>query len=219
MKLLATSLSALVLLVPAAAMADETPTPAPAPTQVAAAPGPIVELTADEPNATIERRASTTSPTVPLLETGVLSVGHWEHTCVAPCQMKLDPRYAYRVAGDGLVPTSSFAIPRGQDQVRVEAKMGSSTGRVAGVLGTVGGVMAIAAGGLALAATPILESEDVGSKGFRSAMLVGGVTVASIGIISTAVGLYLWLSNGSTVRTETPLPSAPYASSAAQASR
>ena len=160
---------------------------------------PVVELSADDERATIERRASTTSPTVPLLETGVLSMGHWEHACVSPCEMRLDPRYAYRIAGDGLVPSDSFTLPRGQDRVRVDARMGSSTGRVVGVLAMAGGVLAVAGGGLALAATPILESEDVGSQGFRTAVLAGGIGAVSVGAVSAAVGLFLWLTNGSSV--------------------
>jgi hypothetical protein len=175
----------------------------------AAAPpdnAPVVELSADDGRATIERRAATTGPTVPLLETGILSVGHWEHACIAPCQLKLDPRYAYRVAGDGLVPTDSFALPRGQERVKVDAKMGSSTGRTIGVLSTVGGALAIVGGGLALAATPILENEEVGSKGFRSAVLAGGIGFVSLGVVAASVGLFLWLTNGSSAHTEPGVP-------------
>ena len=64
--------------------------------------------------ATIERRGNTTSTTLPVVEMG-LSMGHWEHACVAPCELRLDPKYAYRVGGDGLVPTNTFALPRGAD--------------------------------------------------------------------------------------------------------
>lgn len=196
------------------------PLPAPAPSASTDAPAPssapVVELTADDGRATIERRAATTSPTVPLLETGVISMGHWEHACVAPCQARLDPRYVYRVAGDGLVPTDSFALPRGQDHVRVEAKMGSSVGRVFGVLATAGGALAIAGGGLALAATPILESEDVGSKGFRTGVLASGIGLVSVGVVSATVGLFLWLSNGSSAHASPSLASGSPARSAAR---
>jgi hypothetical protein len=168
-----------------------------------AADKPTVELSADDTRATIERRVATSSPGgLPLVETGVFSVGHWEHQCIAPCSVQLDPKYAYRVAGDGLVPTDSFAIPRTPGKVRVDAQMGSSTGRVLGVIGTLGGALAIAGGGAALVATPILESNDVGSKGFRSAVLAGGVGLVSVGVVSAAIGLYLWISNGSHARTE-----------------
>jgi hypothetical protein len=188
---------------PSAAPAEHSPVKAANPTPTDA---PVVELSADDGRATIERRAATTGPTVPLLETGVLSMGHWEHACIAPCQLKLDPRYAYRVAGDGLVPTDSFALPRGQERVKVDAKMGSSTGRTIGVLSTVGGALAIVGGGLMLAATPILENEEVGSKGFRSAVLAGGIGFVSIGVVAASVGLFLWLTNGSSAHAE---PGAP----------
>lgn len=166
------------------------------------ADAPVVELTADDGRATLERRASTSSPTVPLFETGALSMGHWEHACVAPCQVRLDARYAYRVAGDGLVPSDSFTLPRGGDRVRVDARMGSSVGRVVGVLATAGGLLAMAGGGVALAATPILESEDVGSEGFRAGVLAGGIGAVTVGAVSAAVGLFLWLTNGSDARAE-----------------
>jgi hypothetical protein len=44
---------------------------------------------------------------------------------------------------------------------------------------------------------PILESEDVGSKGFRTGVLAGG-----IGAVAATVGLFLWLTNGSSAHAE-----------------
>jgi len=189
MTLTALAVPVLVTIAPRTAHADEP----------AAAPATVVQLDADDQRATIERRVGTQSPSgMPLLETGLFSVGQWEHACVAPCTLKLDTRYAYRVAGDGLVPTDSFALPHDADRVRVDAKMGSSTGRVAGVVTTGGGILAIAAGGLALIATPILASEDVGSQGFRSGVLAGGVGALSVGVLAVGIGTILWLTNGST---------------------
>jgi hypothetical protein len=210
-------------LVPRAANAEEAPAPAPAPAPPASgavaaaaalpprtvvgapappAPASLVELAADDSRATIERRVGTTTPSgMPLFETGLFAVGQWEHACVAPCSVRLDPRYAYRVAGDGLVPTDSFALPRGDGRVRVDARMGSSTARIAGALTTGAGVAALALGGLALVATPILHSEDVGSQGFRTGVLAGGVGAVSVGVIAVGVGTLLWLTNGSSART------------------
>lgn len=175
--------------------------------------GPVVELSADDGNATIEKRTGTTAPSLGILETGILSVGQWQHACVAPCQMRLDPRFTYRVAGDGLVPTSSFVLPRGEDRVRIDAKMGSSPARVSGMILTGAGAAAIALGGAALIASPILASEDAGSEGFRTAVLAGGIGAVSVGAIAATVGLFMWLSNGSsayprTVASSSPSPSA-----------
>lgn len=213
----------LLTMAPGIARADEPSAPAttgvPAtPASVEAAPaarpshpaaptasGPTVELSADDARATIERRVGTTSPGgMPLLETGLFSVGHWEQQCVAPCSVQLDPRYTYRVSGDGLVPTDGFAIPRSGagDRVRVDATMGSSTGRVVGAASTVGGAGLMALGTLALILTPIFESNDVGSDGFRTGLAVGGVSALSVGALAVGAGLYLWFANGSHARTQ-----------------
>lgn len=194
----------LVGVAPATARADEAPAPAvPASSSAPPSAATVVQLDADDHRATIERRVGTTSASgMPLLETGLFSVGQWAHACIAPCSLALDTRYAYRVAGDGLVPTDSFALPRGGDHVRVDARMGSSTGRVAGVAATAGGIAALGAGAIALIATPILHSEDVGSEGFRTGVLAGGLGAVSVGVVAIGVGALLWLTNGSTARTE-----------------
>jgi hypothetical protein len=156
------------------------PAAAPAPAPAAATDTAVVQLDADDHRATIERRLGTQSASgIPLVETGLFSVGQWQQACVAPCSLSLDTRYSYRVAGDGLVPTDSFVLPRSVDRVRVDAKMGSSTGRVAGALVTGGGLLAVAAGTVALIATPILHSEDVGSEGFRTGVFAGGLAAGT----------------------------------------
>jgi hypothetical protein len=210
------ALPALVTLAARTARADEPP-PAtvPALAQVApsastvtvagpaAAGGTVVELSADDGRATMERRLATISPSgLPVVETGLFAVGQWEYACVAPCTMKVDTRYTYRVAGDGLVPTESFGLPHSADRVRVDAKMGSSMGRVAGGLTTGMGIAAIAVGGLALIGTPILQNEDIGTKGFRTGVLAGGIGAVSVGVLAVGVGTFLWFSNVSTAHTQ-----------------
>ena len=204
MSLTAFAVPVLVAIAPRTAHAEDPVAPpvalAPAPAAPASA---VVQLDADDGRATIERRVGTQSPSgLPLLETGLFSLGQWQHACVAPCTLALDTRYAYRVAGDGLVPTDSFSLPHTGEKVRVDAKMGSSTGRVAGALVTGGGLLAIAAGTVALVATPILHSEDVGSEGFRTGVLAGGIGAVSVGVIAVGVGTFLWLTNGSTAHTQ-----------------
>jgi hypothetical protein len=187
-----------------AAAASAPAAPAAAREEAASAPAaarveaPVIELHADDGNATIERRTGTsTYAGIPLVDSSVASVAHWEQACVAPCALRLDPRYTYRVAGDGLVPSGSFALPRSGDHVRVDAKMGSQTGRLLGIGMTGLGALGVVTGGLAVGAFPVLDSQDVGSRGFRTAVLAGGLSVLAAGLVTGITGLYLWLSNGS----------------------
>ena len=200
--------AAFALALPSIALAEEPKTsentaekPADKPAGKA---GPVVELSADENGATIEKRTATSGVTgLGPLETGALSIGHWQEVCVAPCQVRLDPNASYRVSGDGLVPTHSFILPRNEDRVRVDARMGSSPARLGGILLTAGGIASLAAGGLALAVSPVLASEDVGSEGFRTAVIAGGIGAVSLGAIALTTGLFMWLSNGSSAHTQT----------------
>jgi hypothetical protein len=216
----AAALAAAICALPSAARADEPAAPpvaAPGPSLVAPAPAAIpaptakpesgktvtVELQSNDEHATIERRLGTTQLAgLPFVDTSFSAVGHWEESCVAPCELKLDPHYSYRVAGDGLTPTRSFALPRDKDRVRLSAEMGSSSGRLAGVVLTSIGAGTAFLGGAALIASPILESQDVGSKGFRSIVLAGGAIFLAAGVLEMGMGLYLWATNGSSVRAD-----------------
>lgn len=162
-----------------------------------------VELQSNSARATIEKRVGTTSlPALPFSDTSFGSVSHWEHACVAPCELKLDPHYAYRVAGDGLTPSQSFALPRNKDKVTLSAEMGSSPARLSGMALTALGIGSALLGGTALVLSPVLEGQDVGSKGFRTGVLAGGVVFLTAGVLEMSMGLYLWLTNGTTVRAD-----------------
>jgi hypothetical protein len=188
---------------PASALADE-PAPVPSGTpQATPSRGVVVELQTNDGRATIERRVGTTSlAPMPFMDASLAAVGHWAEECIAPCEVKLDPRYSYRVAGDGLTPSGSFALPRDKDRVRLSAEMGSSSARLAGILLTGVGVGTALLGGTALILTPIFENQDVGSKTFRSVVLAGGVAFAAAGVLEIGMGLYLWATNGSSVRAD-----------------
>ncbi len=193
-----------VTLAARAARADEA-TPRP-PEAVSSGRPVTVELHTNDGRATIERRTgSSTLSGLALADLSLGSAGHWETVCVAPCVARLDALHPYRVGGDGLVPTSTFSLPSGRDRVRVDATLGSSNARALGILMTAGGAAGMALGGAALIASPIFASEDVGSQGFRTAVLVGGTGVLALSTLVTAAGLYLWLGNGSSVRLEPPV--------------
>jgi hypothetical protein len=193
------------------AAADEAAPAPPAPPPVsAAAPPPApearrveVELQSNDSRATIERRVGTTSLAgLPFVDGSFAGVGLWQEECVAPCEVKLDPRYSYRVAGEGVTPSESFALPKGRDKVHISAEMGSSRWRLAGILTTGLGAGTAAVGATALALTPVFENNDVGSKGFRQAVLVGGIVALAAGVLELGAGLYMWQTNGTSVRSD-----------------
>jgi hypothetical protein len=193
---------ATLLLAAVPAFADE-PSPAPVPPPAPTAKTVTVQLQSNDEHATIERRVGTIQLSgLPFTDTSFAAVGHWEEECIAPCEVKLDPHHSYRVAGDGLTPTRSFALPRDKDSVRLSAEMGSSMARFAGLALSAIGAGTTFLGGAALVASPILESQDVGSKGFRSAVLAGGAIFLAAGVLEMGMGLYLWATNGSTVRAD-----------------
>ncbi len=178
---------------------------APAP-HVGASPGlhPItVVLRADDGRATVERRTEVKSLVgFPLKDLSLASVATWEQACVAPCEVTLDSRYSYRIAGEGLVPSDAFTLPQGKDRVKLDAKMGSAYGRVGGGILSVAGAAGVVLGGAMLVATPILEGNGVGSKEFRSGILVGGASLAGLGAMALVSGLWLFFQNDTTVRAD-----------------
>lgn len=169
-----------------------------------ASPGPTVELRANETTATLERRTGTSTLSgLPWPDLSIGGVSQWQTACVAPCSVPLSAQYTYRVSGDGRVPTSSFTLPRGRDHVTVDADLGKSSGRIAGLGFLATGVGAMVLGGAALVASPVLSANDVGSTGFRTTVLSGGVAVTSVGAVLVAVGVTLWLTNASSLKLET----------------
>ena len=180
--------------------AEKKPDPASFSAPEATPPKATVVVNADSNRATIERRVSTSSYSgLPLADASFGSVSQWEQVCVAPCERPLDKRHSYRIAGDGLVPSDSFTLPPDRDRLRLDAKMGSSYGRLAGIGLTLVGASGMLLGGGAAIASPILESQDAGSKGLRTGLLAGGIAVLSAGLISAGIGAYLWATNGTTI--------------------
>ncbi len=171
----------------------------------------VVELRANDPRATLERRQGTTALGglgLPDLALGGLT--HWEAACVAPCAAPVHAHSTYRIAGEGLVPTPTFALPRTTAgapgaPLRIDADLGSSTARLSGMVLTAGGAGAMLLGATALVVSPILSANDVGSQGFRTGVVAGGAGALGLGVLLAAVGVTLWVTNGSSLRFE-PAP-------------
>ncbi len=196
--------------VPATVAAPSTPTQT-EPSSRATETETTVELHANDGRATLERRrAMHTLGGLGLPDLGIGGVTEWEPVCTSPCAMPVSRRSTYRVAGDGLVPSSTFALPTGS-RLRLDADLGSSKGRVSGALLTLAGAGALVLGTGALVTSPILAANDLGSEGFRTGLLAGGVAAVSVGAILVAVGVTLWVTNESTLRFEPTATSTAHA--------
>lgn len=193
----------------AEASADEaTPPPEGHPAAVTAPPKRsfedaeeiTVELRANDGRATLERRKSTTSFSgLALPDLAIGGLTEWETVCVAPCAMPVSTRSTYRVAGDGLVPSSTFALPR-TPHLRLDADLGSSRSRISGALLGIAGAGALVLGASASIASPILAANDVGGEALHTGLLAGGIGTVAVGAVLLAVGIGLYFTNESTLR-------------------
>jgi hypothetical protein len=84
-------------------------------------------------------------------ESGPTHIEHWTHVCDAPCDVPVQRGGIFRVAGDGVTPSPTFAL--GKDVSAVHVRPGSSALRGTGLAAAVtGGALAFT--GLALMAMP-----------------------------------------------------------------
>jgi hypothetical protein len=155
-----------------------------------------VVLHADSPRATLERRDAVTNPLgLPVNDGNLLGLAHWTPECTAPCEVTLDPKFTYRIAGDGLVPSDSFVLPRDQPRMAVDATMGSSTERLGGLGMAVLGAGGLVLGASAMAVSPILAKDDVGTPAVRTGVLAAGIGVTALSAVVFGIGMYLWNHN------------------------
>ena len=172
------------------------PLPASAAESTDADEGVRVLLHADDPRATLERRVQVESVAgLPLKEAGLSGVATWEPACRAPCDAALDPKFTYRVAGEGLVPSEAFVLPSDRDVLAVDATMGSSTGRLGGLALTGIGAGGVVLGGAALAISPVLAHDGIGSSTLRTGVLASGAAVTTLSALVLGAGIWLWSKN------------------------
>jgi hypothetical protein len=128
--------------------------------------------------------------------------------CLAPCDRSFPRDGAYRITGDGLIPSEVFRLPARPNEVTLDVqasmKAQETTGAVMGVGGLVLTGLGIVYGldilipGTVGGSAPTRTQEGVAIGGF-----VGGLAL-------TAVGALLYLTAGTRVRsTGVPLPAGP----------
>jgi hypothetical protein len=170
---LGVGIACLLLMSVSAARADDDASPNPS---NAAAGWPVVEVS-------VPRVLG-----LPALETR--SVNGWLRTpCAPPCTLRLNPLQEYRISGEGVVDSDPFRLPLGVDRVRVDVSAGSTLVRDLGTAFTIGGLLFAAGGGTVL----LLPQDDHASSDARTDKIIVGVGFVTMGVLTAALGVALWL--------------------------
>jgi hypothetical protein len=119
--------------------------------------------------------------------------GPWKRVCTAPCDVRVDANEDYRVAGDGISPSSRFRLTPGADY-HLAANTGSARARL---LSQILFGSALACGGLALTTYAVSHAGDDQPRDNTLTYAVLGV-----GAVALAVAIPLWLSSGTSVQSE-----------------
>jgi hypothetical protein len=192
----------LLVALTAQARADDAPAQAPAPAATPPAQTHVT-LRADDAHAALEKQTGSLTPPGPIAtELGFAGVSTWQTVCAAPSGVAVDPHGVYRVAGDGLVPSSSFSLGSLRDRVTLDSRSGNAFMRVGGVLLAAGGGAAAVLGGGSFVTALVLDQNGTGSPLLRDSLRYGGLAVAGAGVVAAALGVYLYFTNGTTVRTD-----------------
>ncbi|HEX7601857.1 MAG TPA: hypothetical protein VF316_09640, partial [Polyangiaceae bacterium] len=186
-------------LAPAAAPAPVAPSP---PAKPLEAPGVLVTLTGDE-GVHLERVTGTESGGAWITMQSNSSGGSWGSgwagqgrggmavlygpVCQAPCNVRVDSSYVYRVAGPGYVATRTFQVSG--DAVRVDAHMGSMAQRVLGWVAF--------GAGLAVGATGLVGGWICSA--IPNCTSTGWFIAGGVGLAAAVGGLVMVLTSGSSV--------------------
>jgi hypothetical protein len=139
----------------------------------------------------------------------------WVEVCWTPCDGMTSPYLAYRIAGDGVVPSAPFSLPLAKDgrvSLRVAPK---SSDKRAGGFALLGGGGALALAGVAvIAASPRSSgatSNDSVTSNQRFDAMSGGTLLILAGVTTALAGGAWVYDNGpstATIGQGTP-PAAP----------
>lgn len=181
---------------------------------VSAMPGIRVELHANRSGAVLERRVGS----IGLLDDDGRTSGNaslWERVCAAPCAAVVAPGDRYRVAGEGAHPSRSFTLAPNRSDVRLDADVGSE-GALSLGKGFVSSGIGLLALGTVMLVVPAPGGDDPSTESAWSTLHTVGYAAVGAGAALTLIGLPLWISNATTVKTDTgrnvgalPMPPSP----------
>jgi hypothetical protein len=121
--------------------------------------------------------------------------------CNAPCDIRVSSYGEYRITGRGLRPSHTFGLTTDSS---IDANLGSSGAMWTGVGLTIGGSVLVLTGLMVMAVGSAVQTTTYDAYGGSTTTSDGGLTGVGtgflvVGAVATGIGLYLWLSNGSSV--------------------
>lgn len=147
----------------------------------------FVQLDADE-SAVLEQEAPA----------GTKNAFQWVEVCRAPCNLMMPNDRAYRIYGDGVRKSGTFALAgRNGERVTVAVDAAHTGGFVGGVVLMGVGIPTVGVGGLVAL---------VGVAAEKSSIATGGLIATGIGAAATLAGIVLVATNSSTSIRQTTLP-------------
>lgn len=147
----------------------------------------FVQLDADE-SAALEQEAPA----------GAKNAFQWVEICRAPCNLMMPNDRSYRIHGDGVRKSSTFALAgRNGERVTVAVDAAHTGGFVGGVVLMGLGIPTVSVGGLVAL---------VGLAARKSSIATGGLIATGVGAAATLAGIVLVATNSSTTVKQTTLP-------------
>ncbi|WP_394840962.1 hypothetical protein LZC95_28285 [Pendulispora brunnea] len=186
-----------------------------------AAPAPAaaeIRVTSDRENTTLLRLSGAGTGYGNVGGYGVaMAFESYEPLCTAPCTASADPNGIYRIAGEGITPSSVFRLP-GRTHADLRVRAGSSSKRWWGWVSTyVGAALAVGGGTFLLldAISPqtnydVKTGEETRSTTFRDIGIIGLVSGAPfliLGIVMVATsGTDVTTASGEMLARRSPRP-------------
>lgn len=202
----------LCLLSPSWVLGQELPPPPtapyygqPTPPPMQALPsGPIVQLRANSPAATLfQLRGDMTMFAIGWRHPVVRRFQTWDPVCRAPCGVAVSPNGVYAIRGWGIVPSDAFMLPQG-GVISLAVNVGHRGPHAGGVLLTTFGGLATVVGSVF---TPLsyLVGNGVGGSGPSSSgpeprFLTAGATLLGLGTAMIAGGIAILVISQTRVR-------------------
>jgi hypothetical protein len=118
-----------------------------------------------------------------------LDGGRQTIVCAPPCGESLPREGVYQIAGDGVVPTAKFTLPKDESNLQIQVRAGSEGVSTTGIVLTAGGLTTLVAGYAYVLDKVLTMPLDMpgNPRPLQVAVAVGGAgaLIAGVGVLLT----------------------------------